>query len=219
MAETMTEPAADSVDTAVADPPVADSPATDDDLEALLREFEIGTSQPADQANQPDYATETAAERDRAFAENLRAHTENLQLDYKRQELEQAQEYLRAQEDVHDEIEAFKAIRGELDVTDEDLQGFIIGRALKDESINRVWANRRDDRAAFNRMVARLRGDLQQHEDQRRQKILSREATVDHHAVAQAVRGASERVAAEPAPDFARMSDRELQKWKDENMK
>jgi len=194
----------DIADTVDADAPAA--PASDPfDLDSLLAEFDQATTQQQTQGDQVDQNV-----RDQAFAENLRAHTENLQLDSKRQELEQAQESLRAQEDAYDEAEALRAIRGDLDVIDEDVQGFIAGRVLKDPAINQVWQNRREDRAAYNRMVARLHGDLQQHEEQRRQKILSREATADAEAIAQAVRGQGGRVLAEPPPNLGRMSNAEF---------
>ena len=214
---TETEQITETADTAVTDAPVSDTPASETDLDQLLAEFEAGTTKAPEQSV-PDFQAEAAAERERAVAENLRAHTEALQLDSKRQELEQAQEYLRAQEDARDEIEAFRAIRGELDVTDEDLQGFIVARVLKDAAINQAWQNRREDRAAYNRMVARLNGDLQLHVEQQRQRFLSKEAAADHAAVAMAVRDSSAKRPPEPPPDFGRMSEAELHAWKRSNM-
>jgi hypothetical protein len=119
---------------------------------------------------------------------------------------------LRAQEDAHDEAEALRAVRGNLDMGDEEVQAFIAGRVLKDPDISHVWQNRREDRAAYNRMVARLQGDLQAHEEQQRQKVLSKEALADREAVAQAVRG-SGKVPPEPPVDYSKMSNREFQKY------
>ena len=68
-------------------------------------------------------------------------------------------------------------------------------------------------------MLTKLNGDLQQHVEQQRQKILSKEATVDRDAVGSAVRGANlSKPAAEPAPDFGRMSPDEFHQWKRQNM-
>jgi hypothetical protein len=199
--------------------PITETPASEDtidQLDQLLKEFEAGLSQPTDQ--QVDQSPDAGRiARDLAFARNLDIASEAAQIDSKRRELQQQQEFLRAQEDAHDEAEALRAIRGDLDVGDEDVQGFIAGRVLKDPDISHVWQNRREDRASYNRMVARLRDDLQQHEEQQRQKVLSREALVDREAVAQAVRGQGGKVPPEPPPDYGRMSNREFQKYTQDN--
>jgi hypothetical protein len=206
----------DVTDDAVADAPDIPAPqGTTDELDALLKEFTDGTqgnNQPADQS--PDQGR---IARDLAFAENLRAATEGAQIDARKAELQQAHQSLRAQEDTYDEAEALRAIRGDLDVGDEDVQGFIAAQVLKSPEISQVWQNRREDRAAYNRMVTRLREDLQQHEEQQRQKILSREAVADREAVAQAVRGQGGKVPPEPPPDYSRMSNREFQKYTQDN--
>jgi hypothetical protein len=204
----------DVTDDAVADAPAAD---TSDELDKLLAEYDRSlTAQPDNQPH--DQSTdEGRLQRDLAFAENLRIHSEAVQIDSKRQELQQAQEFLRAQEDTYDEAEALRAIRGNLDIGDEDVQAFIAGRVLKDPEISQVWQNRREDRASYNRLVDRLRGDLQQHEEQQRQKVLSREAVADREAVAQAVRGQGGKVPPEPPPDYGRMSNREFQKYTQDN--
>jgi hypothetical protein len=48
---------------------------------------------------------------------------------------------------------------------------------------------------------------------------ISKEATEDRDAVAQAVRGASHELPPEPPPNFGSMSDRELAAWKKKNFR
>jgi len=207
MAEEQIEATADP---APVDTPVSDSPATESDLDALLAQFESETARPTDQpADQVDQNV-----RDQAVAENLRAITEGYQIDQRRNELQAQEQYLRAQQDAGDEIEAFKQIRGSLDIDDEQIKGFVLARVLNNPTINEVWNNRRENPAAYSRMVEKLNGDLQLHVEQQRQKFLSEEAAADHFAVAQAMRGQGGKAPPEPPPNFGRMSNAEFAQYK-----
>lgn len=206
MAEPETEIATDSGVTDAA--PVADTP-TEDDLDALLREFDEGTAatnpQPIDQA-----------ERDRVFNDNLRAHTESLQIDARKAELQQAEQQLRAEYDQRDAAAAFAEIRGSLSpelFDDAMIDSWITSQAVRDRSIHQAWLNRGADRKTYERILNKLAGEFAD-----KFRRYQPEAEVDRAAVAQAVRGQGGKVPAEPPPNFARMSDAELAAWKRDNM-
>jgi hypothetical protein len=84
----------------------------------------------------------------------------------------------------------------------------------KDPAINETWNNRRENPAAYSRMVEKLNGDLQLHVEQQRQKFMSKEAAADHAAVAMAVRDSSAKRPPEPPPNLGRMSDAEFRVYK-----
>ncbi len=210
MAEAMAEQdLTDTTDTAVDAP--ADAPV--DDIEELLRQFEEGTTQP----QQTEQIGETAAERDRAFAENLRAHTEGLQLDSRRQELHAYEQQLALERDQKDALAAFETIRGNLPAEmfdDRMLDAWVNARAASDLAIQQAWQNRVADPRTYERTLNRLAVEFGE-----KFRRYEPESEVDHAAVAQAVRGAGGTVPAEPPPVFSRMDDREFARWKSENMK
>ncbi len=208
MAEAMAEQdLTDTTDTAVDAP--ADAPV--DDIDALLAEFEAGTTQPQ------QTVSESAAERDLAIAENIRAHTEGLQLDSRRQELHAYEQQLALERDQKDAIAAFETIRGNLPAEmfdDRMLDAWVNSRAASDLAIQQAWQNRLADPRTYERTLSKLA--IEFGEKFRRYEP---ESEVDHAAIAQAVRGAGGKTPPEPPPRFDRMTDAELAQWKAENMK
>jgi hypothetical protein len=197
--------------------PIVDTPVpqdtTDLDLDQLIAEFELGTQQQTQQVDQPVDQNV----RDRAYAANLDAITEGLQIDARRAELQTAAQALQQEYDQRDAAAAFETIRGNLPTemfSNEMLDSWITGQSVRDPAIQRAWQNRAVDPKAYQRTLEKLAGEFGD-----KFRRFQAESEVDHEAVAQAVRGASAKTAPEPPPDFARMSDFDLQKWKNENMK
>ncbi len=202
----MTETAPEPTDTAI------DAPVADTDIDALLAEFEAGT-----QPQQTEQISETAAERDRAFAANLNAITEGLQLDSRRQELQSYEQQLALERDQKDAAAAFETIRGNLPsemFDDRMLDAWVNSRAASDLAIQQAWQNRLVDPRTYERTLNKLA--IEFGEKFRRYEP---ESEVDHAAIAQAVRGAGGKTPPEPPPRFDRMSDAEFAQWKSENMK
>lgn len=104
MAEATTETAPEPTDI------VGDAPVADTDIDALLAEFEAGTTQP----QTTEQISESAAERDRAFAANLNAITEGYGLDAKREQLQAEAQALQQEYDRKDGLSALAEIRGNL---------------------------------------------------------------------------------------------------------
>ncbi len=202
----MTETAPEPTDTAI------DAPVADTDIDALLAEFEAGT-----QPQQTEQISETAAERDRAFAANLNAITEGLQLDSRRQELQSYEQQLALERDQKDAAAAFETIRGNLPsemFDDRMLDAWVNSRAASDLAIQQAWQNRVADPRTYERTLNKLA--IEFGEKFRRYEP---ESEVDHAAIAQAVRGAGGKTPPEPPPRFDRMSDSELARWKEENFR
>lgn len=205
MAETMTE-----TDTATDTPAAA--PATDDlDLDKLLAEFDSGTAKPAEQPHSVDQN-----ERERAVAAHLNASIENLQLDSRRAELQSYERQLAFERDQKDAAVAFETIRGNLPAdlfSNEMLDSWITGQAVRDPAIQAAWQNRAADPKAYQRTLNKLASEFGE-----KFRRFQPEAEVDHAAVAQAVRDSGGKIPAEAPPDFGRMSDAEIHAWKRANM-
>lgn len=104
-----------------------------------------------------------------------------------------------------------------LEVSDRLKSAWIDQIAREKPGVSRAFLNRQNDPATWNKVLRGLKPEALR--DFPNAKKVDPEATADREAVAAAVRGASTKVAADPAPDFSKMSDAELSKWKQDNMK
>ncbi len=77
-----------------------------------------------------------------------------------------------------------------------------------------AWQNRLADPRTYERTISKLAIEFGE-----KFRRFEPEPEIDHAAVVAAVRHQGGKVPPEPPPDFSRMSDRELQRWKDENMR
>ena len=168
---------------------------TDDvaDLDTLLAEFDQGTKatpSPPEPTKQPALDDQTVAS-----------------INYLKQRVQQ--------EDVS---KAVSNIFGHLDLDDEFKQAWLVAQATKNPAIEKAFENRFHDPKTWQTFEKSLAKEVDKKYGAKFSRV-DEDATADHAAVAQAVRGASTKIAAEPAPDFSRMSDAELHKWKMENMR
>ena len=99
---------------------------------------------------------------------------------------------------------------------DDDMkQAWLISKANKNPAIEKAFDNRFADPGTWQKFEKALAKEADKY---RSKTKVDEEATADHAAVAQAVRGASStRGTAEPPPDLSKMSDAELRKYTQEN--
>ncbi len=171
--------------------PEADSAREGSDIDALLAQFDQETQKPEISPPEPKPAKQDA-EPDWAQALKQRL----------------------LQEDI---LKVTAEVFADLDVPDWIQASWLDKVAREKPALQRAFLNRYNEPSAWNKIVKSLKPEAQK-EFAKARKV-DQEATADKEAVAAAVRGASTKVAAEPAPDFSKMSDAELQKWKMENFK
>jgi hypothetical protein len=196
-------------DDAVADAP-ADSPPpadTTDELDALLKEFTEGTqgnNQPADQSTNQNV-------RDQAFAENLNAITEGYAIDARRDELRAAEQRLLLEQHQRDLGDAVQEVRSGLDknlFSDGFIQTWLDSKANSDPRLQELWLQRAENPRAMKSALNKLAAEF--HETYGKVSKVDEEATVDHAAVAQAVRLSGAKIPPSPPPNLGRMSNAEF---------
>jgi hypothetical protein len=204
-----------------ADAPAADAPATEDttdELDRLLAEFTDATQGGAAQkpAFDPD---ESARQANNVLTDYVLEQREALAIDARRNELNAAQQQLMLEQHQRDLADAVQEIRSDLDerlFTNEFIQTWLDSKAGGDQRLQQLWLERgqnpRAMKAALNQLTAEF------HQTFGKVSRVDEDATVDHLAVAQAVRGQGGRVPPEPPPDFGRMTDADLATWKRNNM-
>ena len=168
-------------------------PRTDDDpLDALLSEFEQGTK--------AAITTQTVPPKDDpeivSKVRNLEAIATNWQKEQDRKAIS----------------ETIASIRGDVpeELFDDDMiEGWLNALAAKDSRLAVAYANREMNPRAWKKVTVDLKGKLAD----KYGKLPDPVATGDRELVAQSVRGASNKVAAEPAPKLGEMSDAELRKY------
>ena len=193
MTDTTTQPAA--ADTNVeAQPQTAATGAQNDDLESLLRSFDDQTST----RPQPQPAPATVA-----------AGTANVELATLQAEVKALKESTWRAKDEADTADAVRKIKGDLEIPDYAVQGWLIDKARNDPRISQLW-NERDQRPRdVQRMIERMKVDFAK--EQAKFKPVDANATADREAVTAAVKGASTtRAPAEPAPSYGKMTDSEF---------
>ena len=162
-----------------------------DPLDALLAEFDQGTK--------PVITTQTVTPKDDpeivSKVRNLEAIATNWQKEQDRKAIS----------------ETITSIRGDVpeELFDDDMiEGWLNALAVKDTRLAVAYANREQNPRAWKKVTADLKGKLAD----KFGNLPDRAATVDHELVAQSVRGASTKVAAEPAPKLGAMSGPQLRK-------
>lgn len=170
---------------------------TDDgvDMQALLSEFEEGTSKPA--ASPPESSATP-------------------QVDLSKLK-DQVKAELKSEQDNAQAIKSLvKTVRGEIspDVfSDEEIEDWLDGQAKRNPQLGQAWMQRSKNPAVW----AKIESGLSNKFNGKFKNRIDPDATADRDAVAHAVRGASNKVAAEPAPDLSKMSDAELRKYTQDN--
>jgi len=164
---------------------------TDDvaDLDTLLAEFDQGTQKPA--VSQPEPKQPAI---DPATIERIKRVESRL-----------------LEEDING---AVKQVFGDMKVSPRVAKGWLDQVARENPAVAKAFLNKANDPATWNKFAKSLSKEAEK--DFPVSKV-DEEATADHAAVAQAVRGASTKVAAEPPPDLSKMSDAELRKFTQEN--
>jgi hypothetical protein len=196
MTEANPQPAATTTNAEPA-APAADNGAQTSDLDTLLSSYDEQVArQPAPQpAIQPNGNTEIAA-----ALQEIKTFRQERALD----------------RDNADTTKAVKDIKGELDVPDYAVRGWLLDRAETDRAIGQIWAERDRNPRAANKLVAALKTEFaKQHAAE--SKKPDPEATADRIAVTAAVRGASTNQAPpDKAPAYGKMNDSE---WRAELQK
>jgi hypothetical protein len=188
-ADAQAKPVADATDSARKDV---------DDLDSLLAEFDQGTKKP-DTVSSPD-PKPTLPD---ALAQDVQALKS------------QAQEW--AQEKNKRAIaETVDDIRGDVPkevFDDEMVEAWLDAQARRDPRLAQAWLQREQNSQKWGKVKAELGRQLAK----KAGSLPDRNATDDREAVAAAVRGASAKAAAEPAPNFGAMTDAELRKYNREH--
>lgn len=169
---------------------------TDDDLDALLNEFDQGQSTTSEPAKP---AAAAPAANDQAIANET--------------VLNEAK-FIRQQRFQQDMQSTVKDVRGDLpaDLYDDDfVQAWIDAQATKDPRLANAWVNRSADPKKFGQVKAALGKEFAK----RYGRIPDKQATEDREAVTAAVRGSSTRAPEGKAPDYSAMTDSQLQAEKD----
>lgn len=194
MSEEKTQTVVD--ETNVTAQPVAEvtSARTDDDLDALLKEFDTETRapEPAQPATAAPAATDPALANETVLSEAKFIRQERFQKDMD---------------------EMIKKVRGDLpeELFDGPLvQAWIDSQATKDPRLANAWANRHADPKKFEQVVSALGKQFSKYG-----KLPDKQATEDREAVTAAVRGASTRAPEGKAPDYSRLTPAQFQAEKD----
>lgn len=189
MTEDNTQPVIDETEAQVQ--PAAEAPDArnepSDDLDSFLSEFENQTK-PQPQQTQPP-------------SDDLASQVAEL-----RRELDQQRQLSVKQSNKDALAEAIKDVRGDLDLPDFAVKGFIYDKAEELPKLNEIFENRSNDPAAWKKAKARLRAELAKEHA----KVPDRNATEDKEAVTAAMRGTTTRAPEEKAPHYGAMNDAEL---------
>lgn len=190
MTDQTTQAAVDETETQVT-PAVEDAGAQGktDDLDSFLNEYESQTKQP-----------EPTSER----KANADLESQVLEL---RTQLNSFVQSAAEKKNSEDLTNAIKEVRGNLDVQDWMVEGWISHQARTNPKINDVWNNRENDPTAARRLLSSLKTKFAGEQA----KSPDRNATEDREAVAAAVRTASSTKAPEEKPpDYAVQNDGEF---------
>jgi hypothetical protein len=189
----------------------ADAPAAEDPIDALLREFEEGTQGTAPKpAFNPDRAAQEASE---ALRDAASAQRESLAIDSRQAELRVAEQQLMLEQHKRDLADAVSEIRGELpkNLFDNNfIQTWLDAKAHRDPRLQQLWLERSQNPRAMKAALDRLAEEF--HSTYGKVSTVDENATVDHEAVTQAVRGQGGKAPPEPPPNFGRMSDNEFRR-------
>ena len=176
---------------------VTDSARQDvDALDALLAEYDQGTQRTAPAAT--TQTTTTTQPDQGALVQRVQAVETGLQ-EWRQDQTKRAVS------------ETIQEVRGDIpaDFMDDDMvEGWLDAQARKDPRLAQAFLQRETNPRQWNKVKAALGKQL----NDRFKKLPDRQATDDREAVAAAVRGASTKVSAEPAPKFGSQSNAEFRK-------
>jgi len=170
-----------------AKPAVEESSARDEgeDLDALLNQFDESIKEPAQSTPEPAVDNEILTK------------------------VQQLEQQLSDQQFRTDMVKVVETVRGDLDPNvfdDTTIEALIDAEARKQPKLKAAWDNRHNDPSGFNKVVSALGNEL----NKRFSAMPDAAATEDHEAVANAVRGASNKAPDHNAPpDFSQMTDGE----------
>jgi len=182
----MTEEATQAV---VTETPVSATPDTQvenaqgNDLASFLDEYERTAT--STQPTQPEPRPTTTDEP--SVVMELKSRLDNLEGEKLKQKNDQ------------DLSDAVKQIKGDLDVPEFVVKGWLLDQAKNAKAVDKIWDNRDSNPAAFKQMIARMSKDFATTTSKVLGKQVDSHATEDRDAVAAAVRGSSTR-APEHAP-------------------
>jgi hypothetical protein len=167
------------------------APGDVDPLDQLLAEYDQGTKKP-DTVTPPETKVETPQAPPVVPERIMRLERKLLQ------------------EDIN---KAAENIFGDLKIPHRARIGWLHQMANENPAIDRAFQNKENDPKTW----ARFEKSLQREAAKEFTSNVDERATEDHAAVAAAVRGASTKVAAEPPPNLAHMSDAELREYTRKN--
>jgi len=170
-----------------------------DDLETLLASYDQQTTRPEPQPNPP--ATSATTQPD------VKALLEKVQT------FEGVANRIAQQEFKQQLAETVKDVRGDVpqEVVDDDLvEAWLDARARKEPRLQQAWLQKDANPKQWSRIKSELGREFKKKFD----KMPDRAVTEDRAAVAAAVRGASTKASAEPAPNLGSMSPQEFEKFK-----
>lgn len=173
----------------VAEPTPAVDSAQGADLDALLSQYDEGTKP----VSPPEPKVETPTN------DIVATRLQKLEQRYLQEEVN------KAGEEVFDGLEVSGRLR----------EAWLDKMAREKPAIARAFINKDNDPASWKRLIPALR--LEARKDFPSAMKVDPEATADRNAVAAAVRGASTKATAEPAPSLGKMSDAELRKYTMDN--
>ena len=164
---------------------------TDDvaDLDSLIAQFEEGTTKEAVSPPEPKQPAIDPATIDRIKRVESRL----------------------LEEDING---AVKQVFGDMKVASRVAKGWLDQVARENPAIAKAFLNKANDPKSWDKFAKALSKEAEK--DFPVSKV-DENATADHEAVAQAVRGNSTKVTAEPPPDLSKMSNAELRKYTQDN--
>lgn len=188
MSEDNTQPVATEAEPAV--PSAAEAASAQNDtssLDALLSEFNEGTTKtkPAPQVAAPDNKADVLQQR-----------------------LDAIERRLAAEQETKDFGGAIKEVKGDFQVPDYAIRGWLSSEAEADPRINKVWEQRHQNPAAAKKLLTGLKSKFAA--EQAKQKTPDAEVTSDKLAVAAAVRGTSTKAPETPSPNYGAMDDKQF---------
>lgn len=188
----MTEPTQNVAPTEAAAPPAAEASSAQDNtssLEALLGEYDAAVTPPpapaaaATQPPPPEWQ-QVKSEIDAFRAERA------------------------AERERNDYANVIKEVKGDLDVPDYVVRGWLSHTADQNPRASEIWNNRDRNPQAAKKLIASLKSDFQKEN----RKSVDPAATADTAAVAAALKGTSTKAPEEKAPDYGAMDNASFQK-------
>ena len=179
------------------------APQGGDDLDALLAEFEQGTTRPAEpQLEISDAEPQLRTERAQFYRQQSDFNSEVQ--NYTQQRLQEKHEA--------DFTSLIKEVRGELDpelFTDKMIRAFIDAEARENEHLQDAWLNRAANPARFRRAASELVKQFASHA----KRMPDPQLTQDRELVSQYVRTATGQAPTDRQPNLGRMTNDEFRKY------